>query len=222
MSAPTLRESRRRRSGFTLLEVVIALAILGVAMYVLVSTQATAVIQTVESRKMLTGSYLAQQMMTEALLRLEQEGFTTADVEEEGDFSNWTEDMGLPDDVEVGDSFDGYQWAYAIRKIDVQLGDVAGAEDQLSAAGLGPSDDQQSAASGTEQGRDLGDMGVQPDMISEMLGPYIREVRVVVWWGDVEPDPDKACEDCIELVTHVANPSGTEVLAAGGTEEEQQ
>ena len=74
---------RSRRAGFTLLEVVIALSILGVALYVLVATQATAVVQTLDSRKILTGTYLAQQQMTEALLRLEKEGFTTADVEEE-------------------------------------------------------------------------------------------------------------------------------------------
>ena len=63
-------------------------------------------------------------------------------------------------------------------------------------------------------------MGVQPDMITDMLRPYIREVRVMVWWGAEAPDPDKPCEDCVELVTHVCNPSGTESLAgelpAGG------
>lgn len=200
------------RSGFTLLEVVIALAILGLALYVLVATQASAVVQTLDSRRMLTGSYLAQQVMTEALLRLEREGFGTSDVEEEGDFADFAELLDA--DVDFGDRLDGYQWAYAIRKVDIQLGDVAGAEDQMSAAGIGPSTDQAENAqdAGGDGGKDLSALGVQPDAISEMLGPYIREVRVVVWWGE-EPDPDQACEDCIEIVTHVANPSGTEVLS---------
>lgn len=210
---------RTRRAGFTLLEVVIALSILGVALYVLVATQATAVVQTLDSRKILTGTYLAQQQMTEALLRLEKEGFTTADVEEEGNFETFGEDLGLDNSVDFGDEFEGYRWAYAIRKVNIELGDISGAEDQLASAGIGPSQEQEDAAGSTggDQGRDLGDLGVSPDMIGEMLDPYIREVRVVVWWGDQEPDPDKECEDCVELITHVVNPSGTVSLAGGGT-----
>ena len=47
-----------------------------------------------------------------------------------------------------------------------------------------------------------------------MLKPYIREVRVLIWWGE-EPEEGADCEDCIELVTHVANPTG-EVIAGAG------
>lgn len=224
MNDPLHRSCSPRR-GFTLLEVVIALAILAMALYVLIDTQALAVMETADSRKILTGTYLAQQKMTDALLRLEGEGFTTADVEEEGDFKSFAEDQGLEGSTNFGDSFDEYQWAFAIRKVDIQLGDVSGASEQLSAAGIGPSQDQQQATAdrtGTDPSAspDLSDMGVQPDMITDMLRPYIREVRVMVWWGAEAPDPDKPCEDCVELVTHVCNPSGTESLAgelpAGG------
>lgn len=215
-----LRRSALGRAGFTLMEVVIALAILGLSLYVLIDTQATAVLETTESRKILTGAYLAQQKMTDALMRLEKEGFTDTDIEESGDFKTFAEDEGLDaSTVDFGDSFDQYKWAYAVRKVNIQLGDVSSASDQLQAAGIGPTQEQQDNAStgadGTTNGRDLTDLGIQPDMISDMLAPYIREVRVVVWWSKKEPDPDKACEDCIELVTHVANPSGTVALASG-------
>lgn len=215
MSARRPRRSPAR-GGFTLLEVVIALAVLAISLMVLVEAQGSAVVQTLEARRMLTASYLAQEKMTEALLKLESEGFSTDDVEEEGDFEQFAEDLGVEDEVEFGDSFDDYHWAYTIRKVDVQLGDMSGAADQLEGAGFGPSQDQQDQADANGQGgRDLGDMGIQPDMISDMLAPYIREVRVVVWWGE-DPPADKACEDCVELTTHVANPSGEVVPGSGG------
>jgi prepilin-type N-terminal cleavage/methylation domain-containing protein len=201
------------RQGFTLLEVVIALVILSMALFILVDAQASSVLATADAEKTLVGTYLAQQKMTEATLRLEKDGFRTADVDEEGDFEDYGKDEvigdmaggGLGEDLDFGDAFEGYQWAYTIREVDVQLGDLGGAQESLQDAGFGPTEDQQ-AASPQSTAPDLGDV-VSPDMISQLLSPYIREVRVMVWWGE-EPDPDEACEDCVELVTHVINPSG--------------
>ena len=56
---------------------------------------------------------------------------------------------------------------------------------------------------------DLSDVGVSGDMISEALSPYIREGRVLVWWGENEDETDQ-----VELVTHIVNPSG-QVTPAG-------
>ena len=47
-------------------------------------------------------------------------------------------------------------------------------------------------------------------MITEMLATYIREVRVLVWWGDNEDELDQ-----VELVTHIINPTG-EIIAQDG------
>lgn len=195
----------RTRAGFTLLEVVIALAILATALFVLVDTEAAAVVSTRDGDRMLTASRLAEQKMTEVLLQLEEKGFTSSDQEEAGDYEGWGEAGEFGDDIELGEAFTDYQWAWAVRKIDLQVGDLAGAADQLTEMGGGLSEEQQDAAG--MEGRDLSDVGIQPDMISDLLAPYIREVRVVVWWGE-EPDFGKPCEDCVELVTHAINPSG--------------
>jgi prepilin-type N-terminal cleavage/methylation domain-containing protein len=211
------RAPLRRRSGFTLLEVVIALAILAISLMVLIDAQSTAVLMTVESEKMLTGTYLSQEKMSEAMLRVEKDGFTDGDVDEEGDFSDFgAAEGGMGQGPDFGTAFDGYKWAYTIRKVDIQLGDIGQAADQLKSA---TGKDDATSDQNTDQ-RDLSDIGIQPDMISDMLRPYIREVRVLVWWGNDEPDP-ATCEDCVELVSHVINPSGVVVPGAGtGTEEE--
>ncbi len=206
---------RSRRAGFTLLEVTIALAILGVSLFVLVNSQGSSVLMTQDAGRTIVGNYLAQQKMTEAILQLEEEGFSSTEVNEEGDFEDFGKHPGFGSDVEFGDAYDSYKFAYTIRKVDMQLGDVAGASEQLQAAGIGPSAD---AEGGSAETPDASALGLDPSSVGEMLGPYMREVRVVVWWG-AEPSPDKPCEDCVELITHVANPSGVEVMGNQASEE---
>ncbi|MBM4367940.1 MAG: hypothetical protein FJ102_17135, partial [Deltaproteobacteria bacterium] len=61
------------------------------------------------------------------------------------------------------------------------------------------------------------------DALNEMLSPWMREVRVVVWWGEDPGDleSEELCDNCVELVTHVFNPSGT-VVASGGDDTDTQ
>ncbi len=209
-------------AGFTLLEVVIALAILSVSLFVLIDSQATAVFMTVDAEKTLTGTYLAQEKMAEAMLRVEEEGFRESSIDEEGDFEELgaTEGAGggAGDGPDFGSSFDGYQWAYTIREVDIQIGDIGAAAGELQSSGYGGMGEESSAEEAPEQ-RDLTDVGIQPDMISELLRPYIREVRVLVWWGEKEPDLDEGCDDCIELVSHLVNPTGVVVPGSGTAEE---
>lgn len=200
--------------GFTLLEVVIALAILSVSLFVLVDSQSTAVLMTVDAEKMLTGTYLAQEKMSEALLRLESDGFREGDIQEAGDFSDFGETDGMGSAPDFGNTFDGFEWAYAIREVDIQIGDMSSLTDAVS----GAADDAGVAPdASTTDDRSITDLGIQPDMISDMLKPYIREVRVSVWWNGEDPDKDEGCEDCVELVTHVINPSG-QILAQDNPE----
>ncbi|MDP2314457.1 MAG: prepilin-type N-terminal cleavage/methylation domain-containing protein [Pseudomonadota bacterium] len=217
LSATPRRASPRstNRAGFTLLEVVIALAILAIGLMVLVDSQSMAVLMTVDAGKTLTGTYLAQEKMAEAMLRLEEEGFRDADIDEEGDFEEFgaSGDMDAPD---FGDSFEGYKWAYTIREVDIQVGDIASAAEEIEGSGfLGSKTEAESDAA--PESRDLTDMGFQPDMLTDMLRPYIREVRVLVWWDDEEPDLENGCDSCIELVSHVINPTGQIIPSDGSS-----
>lgn len=199
-----------RRAGFTLLEVVIALAILAIGLTVLVSSQSQAVVMATETDNIRVATLLAQEKMNEALVRVETDGFVEGqDIEEEGDFKDFgTEDFrgteGL--DMELGDRLDDFQWAYTIREIEFELPDLGGAVDTLGANGFfgqqeGADDQQQNVAPNISQ--DMLGSFLSPDMITQQLSPYMREVRVLVWWGKDEDETDR-----VELLTHVINPTG--------------
>lgn len=81
------------RRGFTLLEVLIALAILASAMTVLMGTMANSGQQAVFSNDLTTASLLARSKMIDIEYELMEEGFSTDEQRLEGDFS----DEGRPD-----------------------------------------------------------------------------------------------------------------------------
>jgi prepilin-type N-terminal cleavage/methylation domain-containing protein len=199
---------QRTRHGFTLLEVVIALGILAIGTMVLVDSQATALWMTVDGGRTSTATRLANEKMMEVQLQMEVEGFGESDIEEEGEFDEFgSEDFrGENLQIDMGDSLDSYQFAWTVRKIDLTLPtDMGGMKDEL--VGNGYYGDEATEAMQEQEdataGMDLTDLGITPDMITEYLGNYIREVRVVVWWGNNEDEVDQ-----VELVTHVINPSG--------------
>lgn len=199
-----------QRRGFSLLEVMVALAILVVSLVILVETQSTAAHATREAERFLTATDLAEAKLAEAMMQVEMDGFTENDVYEEGDFDDLGDEVL---NVEMGDDLEDYHWEYGIQEIDIELaGDIASMASELTGGegaeaggeGLGGLGDLAGGLPGGAGG--LGAL-LSPDMLSQMLGPYIREVRVRVWWG---PDSDTAEEDGTEVivVTHVINPAG--------------
>lgn len=208
------RTSRASR-GFSLLEVMVALGILTVSMILLAQTQSSAVLLTTEAEREIVASDLARMKMSEALLEVEKSGFQASDVSEQGDFETLGDDLL---DVEFGEELEDYHWEYLITEVDIEmLGDLATAAQSLPEMGGGEADagvDGGGGASAAGNPLDmLGMLGIGGDMISQFLGPYVREVRVRVWWGE---DSKEAEEDGREvvLVTHVINPQGAVSLEA--------
>ena len=204
----------RARVGFTLLEVMLALAILAGSMMVLVGSQTTAVLMTTETEKLLTATMLAREKMAEVQVMMELEGFGDSDLYEEGDFDDLgggMDDMTVDMNLEVDDAYDEFQWAWTVREIELDLGtDIAGMGDQLADAGFwgdtesdANNESEFRSQSGEVESPGLDDMGISADMVTDLLGAYIREVRVLVWWGQNEDGLDQ-----VELVSHIINPSG--------------
>ena len=204
---------RTSSKGFTLLEVTIALALMVMALGILLQSQTSAVIMTVDAEKIRIATQLAEEKMSEAQIQLEVEGWTTADIDENGDFSDLGEEefRGTGNRSDAGDDLDGYYWAYTVRRIEINIpSDLGGMTEDLM--GTGYFGDQPNNEDVQNNQMDLGDLGISPDMISDYLSDYIREVRVMVWWGDRDPPKvDKEGnlpDNQVELLTHVINPTG--------------
>jgi prepilin-type N-terminal cleavage/methylation domain-containing protein len=210
---------RTLQKAFSLLEVMVALGILSVALFVLIDGQATAVLMTLEASKITVATTLAQEKMSECVLILESEGFQESDINEEGDFED-----GIFSEFKAGgldgtfddansEEYEDYHWAYTIRKVDLNLsGDIASMAAGFAGSGMA-GDDAQAATQEQGQQMDLNDMGISNDMLTDQISPFIREIRVIVWWGDKDFDEEKS-DDWVEIVTHVVNPTGQVVPAA--------
>jgi len=151
---------------------------------------------------------LVCEKMIEVCFMIEREGFGDSDLEENGDF----EDFGLEEDDldDYADAFEEYRWAYTVREVSMGLaGDMASMAGDL--AGMGYWGDEAEDDLSTADTPGLSDLGVDGDMVGEMLSPYMRELRVRVWWQGIEEDGF----DPVEIVTHVVNPNGQVVPGAG-------
>jgi len=193
----------RLRRAFTLLEVVIAIGILTVTLLVLVESQASAVFMTVDGRKVSTATMLADEKMQEVILTLEREGWSSQDIDEEGDFEGFGSEEFRGEDANIDTDHEEFKWAYTVRRIELNIPtDLSGTADQLAdGGGLGAQAQEEGLG---DAGLDLSMIpGFSPDMVMDQLAGFMREVRVRVWWGENEDE-----EDQVELVHHVINPSG--------------
>ncbi|MBN1960897.1 MAG: prepilin-type N-terminal cleavage/methylation domain-containing protein [Deltaproteobacteria bacterium] len=98
---------QKTERGFTLLEVVIALAILGLGLGVLLHAQATSLAAAGRVRGLTIATLLARSKMIDIEQDLLDEGFTLGTVEKEGDFK----EEGHPD----------FKWKYQISEVKIDL-----------------------------------------------------------------------------------------------------
>ena len=197
----------RTRRGYSLLEVVVSLAILTMSLTVLIQVQGDAVEMTQTAERLVTATQLAQEKMTEVRLFIEREGITESEISERGDFDDLGDDQI---DLEFGRQFDDYHWEYEVAEVDIGLaGDLSSMADSLGAS-LPGSDAAPDTPDIESTQPDLASLGVSDDMITDMLGRYIREIRVRVWWGD---DSSTAAErkDEVIITGHAIDPAGSYV-----------
>ncbi|WNZ64548.1 prepilin-type N-terminal cleavage/methylation domain-containing protein [Myxococcus sp. MxC21-1] len=223
----------KRAQGFTLLEVVVALAILGLALMAIFDLNAGAVSNHVYTKRLTVASLLARSKMTDLEQDLYDDGFSLDDQEESGDFSDegwnqfkWRARIIAP-------KTDGVTPDQLIGAIfNLPIGDNASGDDPLSGlAGLfgGGAGGKDGASSGGPQAAGLGGMGgaamgmAQPmfTQMVEQITQTVREVHLTVYWQEGTQ------VESIDLVTHVvslgpgSDRNGGAAAAQGGGSDNQ-
>lgn len=179
------------RKGFTLLEVMISLAILSVALSAVIGVNIGAMAITGKSKGIILASSLARSKMFDIEEELRIKGFPDFDEEMDGDFDA----EGHPE----------YKWVAQIIKIKLPEysapQDIAStmSQDQASSLGISPTT-------------------ITPEMSAAMAGlpvfikqieNAIREVKVTVSWLEQEK------EQSLTVTTHLVNIPGMEMGVGG-------
>ncbi len=154
---------RRPESGFTLLEVMIALLILAVSLAVLMQTQASSLAKAGKARDMTIATLLARSKMIDIEQQVYDEGFSQGEQTEKGNF----EDEGYPE----------ITWEYRLAEIDLDLGmlsDLAG--------GFGQGDD--GAVGGEGVDGIVGSLGGLVEPLTQNIANSVRMCELTIQWPE--------------------------------------
>jgi general secretion pathway protein I len=195
-----------RNRGFTLLETVVALAILALALMAIFDMNSGAIANHVYTKHLTVASFLARSKMTDLEQKLYDEGFSADDDEESGDFSDegwpsfkWRAKIIAPKTDDVSPD----QLIGAI--FNLPIGDMGGDLGGLSSlfGGSDGKDGKDSQSGPVPAGGGLGGMaGLAQPMFKQMvdqLTQTVREVHLTVTWKE-----GKVVES-MDVVTHVVS-----------------
>jgi len=159
-------------NGFTLLEVLIAVAILAISLSSLLASQANAIAATRYARDITAAALLAEELIIELEFEHRREGWVSSDLEVEGDFSDY--------------GYDNHEWTCTIHFIEMpeynQLMESKENADEASGAG----DDN--IMDGGDQA--FGALGMVWGMVKVAIENSIRKVDCTVRWkqGKIEQE----------------------------------
>ncbi len=149
-------------SGFTLLETMIALAIMIVTLASIIAVESNSINATVRAKQMNTVAMLARNKMIELEYEVRGKTFDEVKKEEKGDFA---------------EPFKDYTWSWAIKQI--KFPSIGGAIGGSGAA-------QQGAASGGGAGANAQGsnemIAMMMRLITNYLSKALREITVTIYW----------------------------------------
>jgi general secretion pathway protein I len=183
-------------SGFTLLEVMIALAILASTLVVLLEIITNNIRATNHSKLTTAATFLARSRMTDVEDLILEKGFTDSDDRDNGTFK----DQGFP----------GFRWESSIERIELPT-------DMKQQAQNAATDSAQSSSSSTKDpmqaltGMMGGLMGSFLDPIRLGLQESVRRVTVKVFWDEVGR-PNQT----LDVVTFLTDPAKLDQALSGG------
>lgn len=164
------------KKGFSLLEVLIAVAILAFSFLTLISFQGQTIFRLSRAEKITQATFLAQQKMAEVLLQIEKE---------------YLQQRVFPDDKSDNGvfekPFENFKWEWNLRKVDIPA--PAGGEE-----GEGGGEGGEAGGAGGAGG---GMMMAMMQMVTTQLKDLVREVKLTVKWEELGK------EKMIDVVTHI-------------------
>ncbi|MFH1810866.1 MAG: type II secretion system protein [Pseudomonadota bacterium] len=149
-----------RRQGFTLLEVMIAVAIVALAMGVVIEIETNAIDKTVDTRNYTVATLLARGKILDVQQTLREEGF--------GDF------MKILDGKFEEEGFPEFTWIARVRKVEVPTPTSLGAGGNEPVEGSG--------------GMSMAALAPMVQNLGSVLENAVREIEVRVLWKDGEYD----------------------------------
>lgn len=160
----------RNARGFTILEVLIAMAILAIATTSLLGTQSRSVVQNDHGRQLTTAAMLAHDQMIHLQNRLHKDGFKEDRERDQGDFR--------------GREYRDFRWEAIIDPIDMRPEDLSA---QLQGQLLGTDEDEGSLSGSTAINAQLPTMlGMVTMMIQNITDKRIRRITLAVRWKDLK------------------------------------
>jgi general secretion pathway protein I len=183
---------RRGIGGFSLLEVMVAIAILAMGVTLLVQVQGRSAELAMKAREMTVATMLARGKLYDCQTDLLKKGFTIGDYDADGSF----DDEGYP-------SFFWECHGYKPEMPVADGGDITGAAGKL---GLGGGGDDDAPNPGEEMGMQF--LAPVLSQMSSVLGDSIRELVVVVRWGQGDEQEE------LMVTTHVVDKGPVNQVAA--------
>ena len=185
----------KTRRAFTLLEVMVALAIMALGFSVLSEAHGRAALATIDTRNVTLGTVLARGKMLDVEFELKKDGFGDYDKVIEGDFSK--------------EGHAEYKWIATARKIEIPVGKIndaagAGGPDMMSmlTGGKGPPAGSPAAAGGPQSAAAGMNMGMLTPILqtaSDVIARSVREVTLEVKF------PEGGRLTNMKVVTHVVD-----------------
>ena len=186
-----LRARASGAAGFTLLEVMAAVAILALTLVVLLSIITNNARATAHARMMTTATFLARGKIVSLEDHLIEKGFQDADELDDGTF----QEEGFPD----------FSWSVAIEKIRLPA-DVA-QKAQQGAGAAATNKDPMQALTGMVGGL----MGAFIEPVRVGLEESVRRVTLKVFWIE-----RRRPEQSVEVVTFMTDPAKLDIALALG------